>query len=230
MEKINKHEVDELLQYDWEKITAGFKAECLQSIVLSICDDDARLAVVRVCLTQYKYYLLRTNYDLFQMTWETCNPFRVLCEAMLCDFEATDKFRIARECPTPASRENEVDMGVFESEQAKSLLKRVEAMFFIDGKWNERQNTPRYIQAVMESDATYYVRVVCDPPEAATVTGCTESAHYEDMVEIDVTPATGWRIVEWSDDSSYDGDHRNIDVFEDMEMTVYLEEIEQVED
>ena len=55
VEKINNHEVDELLQYDWEKITAGFKAECLQSIVLSICDDDARLAVVRVCLTQNKY-------------------------------------------------------------------------------------------------------------------------------------------------------------------------------
>ena len=137
VEKINNHEVDELLQYDWEKITAGFKAECLQSIVLSICDDDARLAVVRVCLTQYKYYLLRTNYDLFQLTWETCNPFRVLCEAMLCDFEATDKFRIARECPTLVSRDSEVDMGVFESDQAKRLLKRVEARFFSGGRWNE---------------------------------------------------------------------------------------------
>ena len=93
-----------------------------------------------------------------------------------------------------------------------------------------RQNTPRYIGAVMESDATYHVRVQCDPPQAGIVTGCVEAAHYEDLVEIDVHPATGWRIIEWSDDSSYDGDHRNIDVFEDVDLTVYLEQIPEDED
>lgn len=42
----------------------------------------------------------------------------------------------------------------------------------------------------------------------------------------DVHPAAGRKIVGWSDDPHYDGDHRNIDVYEDMELVVYLEEIE----
>ena len=89
-----------------------------------------------------------------------------------------------------------------------------------------QQYTPRYIEAIMESDATYHVRVDCDPEGAATITGCTESAHYEQMVEIDVQPATGWRITGWSDDPSFDGSHRNIDVYEDLDLTVFLEEVE----
>ena len=93
-----------------------------------------------------------------------------------------------------------------------------------------QQYTPRYIEAIMESDATYHVRVECDPPAAATVTGCTESAHYEEMVEIDVQPAAGWKITGWSDDPHFDGDHRNIDVYGDLDLTVFLEEIEADED
>ena len=93
-----------------------------------------------------------------------------------------------------------------------------------------QQYTPRYIEAIMESDATYHVRVECDPPGAATVTGCTESAHYEEMVEIDVQPAAGWKITGWSDDPHFDGDHRNIDVYGDLDLTVFLEEIEADED
>lgn len=51
-----------------------------------------------------------------------------------------------------------------------------------------------------------------------------------DSVELDVTPAPGWRIVEWSDDRHFDGDHRTIDVYEDLDLVVYLEEIEPDED
>ena len=86
--------------------------------------------------------------------------------------------------------------------------------------------TPRYFEAILESDATYHIRAVCEPEEAGTVTGCVEAAHYEDSVELDVTPAPGWRIVEWSDDRHFDGDHRSIDVYEDLDLVVYLEEIE----
>ncbi len=86
--------------------------------------------------------------------------------------------------------------------------------------------TPRYFEAILESDATYYVHVECDPPEGGTVTGNTDAVHYEQMVEIDVTPAPGWRIVRWSDDRYFDGDHRDIDVYEDTDLTVFLEEIE----
>ncbi len=86
--------------------------------------------------------------------------------------------------------------------------------------------TPRYFEAILESDATYHVRAVCEPEEAGTVTGCVEAVHYEESVELDVTPAAGWKIVGWSDDSHFDGDHRNIDVYEDMDLVVYLEEIE----
>ena len=78
----------------------------------------------------------------------------------------------------------------------------------------------------MESDATYHIRAVCEPEEAGTVTGCVEAAHYEDSVELDVTPAPGWRIVDWSDDRHFGGDHRTIDVYEDLDLVVYLEEIE----
>ena len=84
----------------------------------------------------------------------------------------------------------------------------------------------RFYEAIMESDATYHIRAVCEPEEAGTVTGCVEAAHYEDSVELDVTPAPGWRIVEWSDDRHFDGDHRTIDVYEDLDLVVYLEEIE----
>jgi len=97
-----------------------------------------------------------------------------------------------------------------------SLVRR----FYLD-----RYST-RFYEAIMESDATYHIRAVCEPEEAGTVTGCVEAAHYEDSVELDVTPAPGWRIVEWSDDRHFDGDHRNIDVYEDLDLVVYLEEIE----
>ena len=86
--------------------------------------------------------------------------------------------------------------------------------------------TPRYFEAILESDATYYVHVECDPPEGGTVTGNTDAVHYEQMVEIDVTPAPGWRITGWSDDSHFDGSHRDIDVYEDTDLTVFLGEIE----
>ena len=92
------------------------------------------------------------------------------------------------------------------------------------------RTTPRFIEAILESDATYHVHVDCDPEGAATITGCTDSAHYEDMVEIDVTPSIGWRITGWSDDPHFDGDHRNIDVYEDLDLTVFLEEIPDDED
>ena len=97
-----------------------------------------------------------------------------------------------------------------------SLVRR----FYLD------RYTQRFYEAVMESDATYHIRAVCEPEEAGTVTGCVEAAHYEDSVELDVTPAPGWRIVEWSDDRHFDGDHRTIDVYEDLDLVVYLEEIE----
>ena len=97
-----------------------------------------------------------------------------------------------------------------------SLVRR----FYLD------RYTSRFYEAIMESDATYHIRAVCEPEEAGTVTGCVEAAHYEDSVELDVTPAPGWRIVEWSDDRHFDGDHRNIDVYEDLDLVVYLEEIE----
>ena len=90
--------------------------------------------------------------------------------------------------------------------------------------------TPRYFEAILESDATYHVLAVCEPEEAGTVTGCVEAVHYEESVELDVTPAAGWKIVGWSDDSHFDGDHRNIDVYEDLDLVVYLEEIEADDD
>ena len=90
--------------------------------------------------------------------------------------------------------------------------------------------TPRYFEAILESDATYHVRAVCEPEEAGTVTGCVEAVHYEESVELDVTPAAGWKIVGWSDDPHFDGDHRDIDVYENLDLVVYLEEIEGDED
>ena len=103
-----------------------------------------------------------------------------------------------------------------DDEDEHSLTRR----FYLD-----RYST-RFYEAIMESDATYHIRAVCEPEEAGTVTGCVEAAHFEDSVELDVTPAPGWRIVEWSDDRHFDGDHRNIDVYEDLDLVVYLEEIE----
>ena len=102
-----------------------------------------------------------------------------------------------------------------DDEDEHSLTRR----FYLD-----RYST-RFYEAIMESDATYHIRAVCEPEEAGTVTGCVEAAHYEDSVELDVTPAPGWRIVEWSDDRHFDGDHRSIDVYEDLDLVVYLEEI-----
>lgn len=85
--------------------------------------------------------------------------------------------------------------------------------------------TPQFFEAILESDATYHIRVVCEPEVAGTVTGCVEAAHYDEHVEIDVTPAEGWRIVGWSDDWHFDWDHREFEVCEDLELSVYMEEI-----
>ena len=107
-----------------------------------------------------------------------------------------------------------------DDEDEHSLTRR----FYLD------RYSPRFYEAIMESDATYHIRAICEPEEAGTVTGCVEAAHYEDSVELDVTPAPGWRIVEWSDDRHFDGDHRTIDVYEDLDLVVYLEEIEPEEE
>ena len=104
------------------------------------------------------------------------------------------------------------------------------ALDFIQKPWDNNDLIKKLHEAILESDATYHIRAVCEPEEAGTVTGCVEAAHYEDSVELDVTPAPGWRIVEWSDDRHFDGDHRTIDVYEDLDLVVYLEEIEVDED
>ena len=90
--------------------------------------------------------------------------------------------------------------------------------------------TSRFFEAILESDATYHVHVECDPPQAATVTGNVDAAHYEAELEIDINLNPGWRISEWSDDRYFDGDHRNITVYEDLNLTVYLEEVHDDED
>lgn len=46
--------------------------------------------------------------------------------------------------------------------------------------------TPRFFEAILESEATYHARAVCEPEEAGTVTGCVEAVHYENSVELDV--------------------------------------------
>ena len=102
-----------------------------------------------------------------------------------------------------------------DDEDETALVRR----FYLD------RYTPRFFEAILESDATYHIRVVCEPEVAGTVTGCVEAAHYDEHVEIDVTPAAGWRIVGWSDDSHFDGDHREFEVCEDLELSVYLKEI-----
>ncbi len=107
-----------------------------------------------------------------------------------------------------------------DDEEETALVRR----FYLD----EYSSTS--IDAILESDATYHVHVECEPPEAATVTGCVESAHYDDEVEVDIHVNPGWRIVEWSDDHNFDGDHRNIIVTEDLDLTVFLEEIDPSDD
>ena len=107
-----------------------------------------------------------------------------------------------------------------DDEDQTSLVRR----FYLE------RTTPRFIEAILESDATYHVHVECDPPKAATVTGCVDAAHYEAEVEIDINVNPGWRIAEWSDDRYFDGSHRNITVYEDLDLTVYLEEIEPDDD
>lgn len=103
-----------------------------------------------------------------------------------------------------------------DDENEQSLTRR----FYLE------RHSPTSFEAIMESDATYHVRAVCEPEEAGTVTGCVEAAHYEDIVVLDVQPAAGWKIGGWSDDQHFDGDHRDIDVYGDMDLVVYLEEIE----
>ena len=51
-------------------------------------------------------------------------------------------------------------------------------------------------------------------------------AHFDDEVEVDIQVNPGWRIVEWSDDRYFDGDHRNLIVEEDLDLIVYLEPLE----
>lgn len=134
---INNGEVNELLLFDWEKITGGFNAERLQSIVFSIRFNDARIAALRACLTQYKYYLMRTDYALYQRSWETGNAFREFCEAMIRDFEEWDKFSIWKECSTTARTDNETAMAILESDEAMRYMERLEPRYMKGRCWNK---------------------------------------------------------------------------------------------
>ena len=107
-----------------------------------------------------------------------------------------------------------------DDENETSLVRR----FYMD------TYTPRYLDAILESDATYHVRIECEPPEAASVTGCVEAAHFDDEIEVDIQVNPGWRIVRWSDDRYFDGDHRYITVEKDYDLTVFFEQIPDDED
>ena len=78
-ELINEHKVDVLWDLDWEKITAGFKAECLRKLLVKIREVKDRIVAVKACLCHYRYYLIGLDHEQYVECWDGGCPFKDLC-------------------------------------------------------------------------------------------------------------------------------------------------------
>ena len=62
-ERINRNEIDNLLEIDWNRITDGFRECCLKMLLGLIDTKVARVLAVRSCLAFYEAYLVECRYD-----------------------------------------------------------------------------------------------------------------------------------------------------------------------
>lgn len=69
-ELINEHKVDVLWDLGWEKITAGFKAECLRKLLVKIREVKDRIVAVKACLCHYRYYLIGLDHEQYVECWD----------------------------------------------------------------------------------------------------------------------------------------------------------------
>ena len=86
IKQINNHEVKLLWDLDWKKISAGFNAESLRTIVTRINEVGNRIAAVRACLSHYRYYLVDKDYNYYTEHWDRDCAFKTLCEMIIWDW------------------------------------------------------------------------------------------------------------------------------------------------
>ena len=134
-ELINEHKVDVLWDLDWEKITAGFKAECLRKLLVKITEVKDRIVAVKACLCHYRYYLIGLDHEQYVECWDGGCPFKDLCEQIIWDLEEICTFTISANGDVRLVPEHECVNRIFRTEQAQKLLARLSPEYCRNGRW-----------------------------------------------------------------------------------------------
>ena len=135
IKQINNHEVKLLWDLDWKKISAGFNAESLRTIVTRINEVGNRIAAVRACLSHYRYYLVDKDYNYYTEHWDRDCAFKTLCEMIIWDLEDSQCFTVKGSNMELQANDHDALAAVFGSEKAKKLLARLSPEFCRNGRW-----------------------------------------------------------------------------------------------
>lgn len=144
-ERINRNEIDNLLEIDWNRITDGFRECCLKMLLGLIDTKVARVLAVRSCLAFYEAYLVECRYDYYLMCWDGKCQFKDFCMVLLRSFENYESFCLTggrRDCRTGGSGKGADERcrplpEQLESPYARELLARLQPAYCdSDGRWN----------------------------------------------------------------------------------------------
>ena len=144
-ERINRNEIDNLLEIDWNRISDGFRECCLKMLLGLIDTKVARVLAVRSCLAFYEAYLVECRYDYYLTCWDGKCQFKDFCMVLLRSFENYESFCLTggrRDCRTGGSGKGADERcrplpEQLESPYARELLARLQPAYCdSDGRWN----------------------------------------------------------------------------------------------
>lgn len=144
-ERINRNEIDNLLEINWNRITDGFQECCLKKLLGLIDTKMARVLAVRSCLAFYEAYLVECRYDYYLTCWDGKCQFKDFCMVLLRSFENYESFCLTggrRDCRTGGSGKGADERcrplpKQLESPYARELLGRLQPAYCdSDGRWN----------------------------------------------------------------------------------------------
>ena len=137
-ERINRNEIDNLLEIDWNRITDGFRECCLKMLLGLIDTRMARVLAVRSFLAFYEAYLVECRYDYYLTCWDGKCQFKDFCMVLLRSFENYESFCLTggrRDCRTGGSGKGADERcrplpEQLESPYARELLARLQPAAF----------------------------------------------------------------------------------------------------
>ena len=135
--QINDKEVKCLWNLNWKKITNGYNAEALKTLVTNIKRTKDRIAAVKACRMHYRYHVMLNDFSYYQSSWGNSCQFKEFCDTLIWDLEESDSITIGDDDrPLPMTEHLKAGV-ILESEYAQKLLERLTPKFIIDGKWRE---------------------------------------------------------------------------------------------